>query len=79
MEREGAMIVRDVSAFLIGMILIMGMLGVASKYLTKKDDSALEEFSEEFIETQIEKALDLKPDALDGKIDLSPSSGEKNV
>lgn len=64
------------SLILLGAVIIAAVIGISSRYITKQNDSPVEEITEDFIETQIEKALDLKEDALDGKIDLSPGSKE---
>lgn len=64
------------SLILFGSVIIAAVIGISTRYITKVDDSPVEEITEDFIESQVEKALDLKKDALDGKIDLSPGSKE---
>lgn len=64
------------SLILLGVVIGSAIIGISARYWTKQQDSTVEELSEAFIEGQIEKALDLKEDALDGKIDLSPGSPE---
>ena len=71
------MIVKEMgSVILLGMVIASAVVGITARYWTKQNDSPVEEVSEAFIESQIEKALDLKEDTLDGKIDLSPGSPE---
>lgn len=64
------------SLIFLSAVIIAAIIGISSRYITKQNDSHVEEITEDFIETQIEKALDLKEDSLDGKIDLSPGSKE---
>ena len=69
--------VREIgSVFLLGVILVAAVIGVSAKYWTKHHDSVVEEMTETFIEDQIEKALNLKDDALKDKIDFSYGSKE---
>ena len=72
------MIVKELGSFILfGSIIIAAIIGVSSRYFTHKNDSVVEEITEEFIESQIEKALDLKDDSIN--IDLSPGEEVKNV
>lgn len=69
------MIVKELgSIILLGLVIGSAIIGISARYWTNKDDSLVEEVSEEFIESQIEKALKLKEDSLN--IDLSPGSPE---
>lgn len=65
------------SLLLASAIVIAFIIGISSQFVTNRDDAIVEEVSEEFIETQIEKALDLKKDSID--IDFSPGEEVKNV
>lgn len=69
------MIVKEMGSFVVlGMVVVAGIIGVASKYLTKENDGPVEELTEEFIEDQIEKMFDLPMDSID--IDLTPEFEE---
>lgn len=57
--------------------LSLVMVGMGAHYIYKKDDSALEEKSEQMLEDELECMMGLPDDALDGTIDLTPSSPEK--
>lgn len=59
------------SFVLLGAVIVAAIIGISSKYITKKNDGPLEEFTEEFIEDQIEKIFDLENDELKDKIDFS--------
>lgn len=66
------MIVREIGSFVIGMLIVAGTLGITAKYLTKENDSAIEEITEKIIENELERLFELDDDSLDGKIDFSP-------
>ncbi len=66
------MIVREIGSFVIGMLIVVGILGIAARYLTGKNDSAVEEITEKIIENELERLFELDDDSLDGKIDFSP-------
>lgn len=59
------------SFILLGAVVVAAIIGIASKHITKENDGPLEEFTEEFIEDQIEKIFDLENDELKDKIDFS--------
>lgn len=64
--------VKEMGSFiLLGAVIVAAIIGISSKYITKKNDGPLEEFTEEFIEDQIEKIFDLENDELKDKIDFS--------
>ena len=64
--------VKEMGSFiLLGAVVVTAIIGIASKYITKKNDGPIEEFTEEFIEDQIEKIFDLENDELKDKIDFS--------
>lgn len=66
------MIVKEIGSFiLLGAVIVATIIGISSKYITKKNDGPIEEFTEEFIEDQIEKIFDLENDELKDKIDFS--------
>jgi hypothetical protein len=64
--------------FMIGLALItlFAVVGLGVAIYTKTHDGAVEEVAEELIEDQIEEALGLPEDTLEGKIDLTPTSKE---
>ena len=59
------------SFILLGAVIVAAIIGISSKYITKQNDGPIEEFTEEFIEDQIEKIFDLENDELKDKIDFS--------
>ncbi len=62
-------------------LIVVGLLaaaGIGAFVITKKHDGPIEEFVEDKIEDTIEEALNLPDNALDGKIDLSITSPEKD-
>lgn len=64
--------VKEMGSFIfLGAVIVAAIIGISSKYITKKNDGPLEEFTEEFIEDQIEKIFDLENDELKDKIDFS--------
>ena len=64
--------VKEMGSFiLLGAVVVTAIIGIASKYITKKNDGPIEELTEEFIEDQIEKIFDLENDELKDKIDFS--------
>lgn len=64
--------VKEMGSFiLLGAVIVAAIIGISSKYITKKNDGPIEEFTEEFIEDQIEKIFDLENDELKDKIDFS--------
>ena len=60
--------------FLAGVISVAFVIGFSAQFFTHKKDSPIEDAAEDFIEDQIEKALNLKKDELDGAIDFTPNS-----
>lgn len=65
------------SFILLGVVIIAGIVGISSRFISKKSDGPIEEFTERFIEDQIEDALGLKNNELKNKIDFS-FEDEKN-
>lgn len=64
--------VKEMGSFIfLGAVIVAAIIGISSKYITKKNDGPIEEFTEEFIEDQIEKIFDLENDELKDKIDFS--------
>jgi hypothetical protein len=59
------------SLIFLGAVICAAIIGISSKYITKENDGPIEEFTEEFIEDQIEKIFDLENDELKDKIDFS--------
>jgi hypothetical protein len=59
----------------LGILVIVGVIGISSAYFLGKDNAA-EEAAEVIVEDIMEYQMELPPDALRGRIDLSPSNGE---
>lgn len=59
---------------IIEIIILAAAIGIGYSYVTRTNDSPLEEIAEVVIERELESLLDLPDGDLNGKIDLSPNS-----
>ena len=57
--------------------LIIGIIGIVSHVVSEKDDTVIEEASEQIVEHNLEQMMNLKEGTLEGKIDFSHKSPEK--
>lgn len=54
---------RDMGATILIVLVLAGAIGLGAKYLTKQDDSPVEEIAEEVIKSQTGIDIDLTPES----------------
>lgn len=72
------MTLKDGGTLIIVLIGSLGAIGLLTKLITKQPDTPIEEAAEERIEILLEEQFGLPEGTLEGAIDLSPLSPEKD-